>query len=84
MVNGFLLVKKFKEGKMIEELEKLINNYEKLKRDLTGHDLNSLELITELEGLFDNVVINREEWYLFHFPEHIHSKDYKNDRKVFD
>ena len=49
---------------MIEELEKLINNYEKLKRDLTGHDLNSLELITELEGLFDNVVINREEWYL--------------------
>lgn len=49
---------------MIAELEKLINNYENLKRDLTGHDLNSLELITELEGLFDNVVINREEWYL--------------------
>lgn len=50
--------------KMIAELEKLIVNYENLKRDLTGHDLNSLELITELEGLFDNVVINREEWYL--------------------
>lgn len=67
MVNGFRLVKKFKERKMIKmiaELEKLIVNYENLKRDLTGHDLNSLELITELEGLFDNVVINREEWYL--------------------
>lgn len=66
-MSGFLLVKKFKERKMIkmiEELEKLINNYEKLKRDLTGNNLNSLELITELEGLFDNVVINREEWYL--------------------
>lgn len=50
--------------KMIEELEKLINNYEKLKRDLTGHDLNSLELISELEGLFDNVVANRDKWDL--------------------
>lgn len=50
--------------KMIAELEKLIVNYENLKRDLTGHDLNTFELITELEGLFDNVVINREEWYL--------------------
>ena len=50
--------------KMIEELEKLIVNYEKLKRDLTGHDLNSLELISELEGLFNNIDINREEWYL--------------------
>ena len=49
---------------MIEELEKLIVNYEKLKRDLTGHDLNSLELISELEGLFNNIDINREEWYL--------------------
>jgi hypothetical protein len=67
MVNGFSLVKKFKERKMIkmiEELEKLINNYEKLKRDLTGHDLNSLELISELEGLFDNVVANRDKWNL--------------------
>lgn len=67
MVNGFRLVKKFKERKMIkmiEELEKLINNYEKLKRDLTGHDLNSLELISELEGLFDNVVANRDKWDL--------------------
>ena len=50
--------------KMIKELEKLIVNYEKLKRDLTGHDLNSLELISELEGLFNNIDINREEWYL--------------------
>lgn len=49
---------------MIEELEKLINNYEKLKRDLTGHDLNSLELISELDGLFNNIDINREKWYL--------------------
>lgn len=49
---------------MIEELEKLIVNYEKLKRDLTGHDLNSLELISELEGLFNNIDINREKWYL--------------------
>ena len=49
---------------MIEELEKLIVNYEKLKRDLTGHDLNSLELISELEGLFNNIDIDREEWYL--------------------
>ena len=49
---------------MIEELERLIVNYEKLKRDLTGHDLNSLELISELEGLFNNIDINREEWYL--------------------
>ena len=49
---------------MIKELEKLIVNYEKLKRDLTGHDLNSLELISELEGLFNNIDINREEWYL--------------------
>ena len=67
MVNGFLLVKKFKERKMIKmvkELEKLIVNYEKLKRDLTGHDLNSLELISELEGLFNNIDINHEEWYL--------------------
>lgn len=67
IMNGFLLVKKFKERKMIkmvEELEKLINNYEKLKRDLTGHDLNSLELISELEGLFDNVVANRDKWNL--------------------
>ena len=64
MVNGFLLVKKFKDRKMIAELEKLIVNYEKLKRDLTGHDLNSLELISELEGLFNNIDINHEEWYL--------------------
>ena len=49
---------------MIKELEKLIVNYEKLKRDLTGHDLNSLELISELEGLFDNVVANRDKWNL--------------------
>ena len=49
---------------MIEELEKLIVNYEKLKRDLTGHDLNTFELISELEGLFDNVVANREKWNL--------------------
>lgn len=66
-MSGFLLAKKFKERKMIkmiEELEKLINNYEKLKRDLTGHDLNSLELISELEGLFDNVVANRDKWNL--------------------
>ena len=49
---------------MIAELEKLIVNYEKLKRDLTGHDLNSLELISELEGLFNNIDINHEEWYL--------------------
>lgn len=49
---------------MIKELEKLIVNYEKLKRDLTGHDLNSLELISELEGLFNNIDINREKWYL--------------------
>lgn len=49
---------------MIEELEKLINNYEKLKRDLTGNNLNSLELISELEGLFDNVVANRDKWNL--------------------
>lgn len=66
-MNGFLLVKKFKERKMIkmvEELEKLIVNYEKLKRDLTGHDLNTFELISELEGLFDNVVANREKWNL--------------------
>ena len=64
MVNGFLLVKEFKDRKMIEELERLIVNYEKLKRDLTGHDLNSLELISELEGLFDNVVANRDKWNL--------------------
>lgn len=66
-MSGFLLVKKFKERKMIKmvkELEKLIVNYEKLKRDLTGHDLNSLELISELEGLFNNIDINHEEWYL--------------------
>ena len=63
-MNGFHLVRKFKERKMIEELERLIVNYEKLKRDLTGHDLNSLELISELEGLFNNIDINREEWYL--------------------
>ena len=50
--------------KMVKELEKLIVNYENLKRDLTGHDLNSLELISELEGLFDNVVANREKWNL--------------------
>ena len=50
--------------KMVKELEKLIVNYEKLKRDLTGHDLNSLELISELEGLFNNIDINHEEWYL--------------------
>lgn len=49
---------------MIAELEKLIVNYENLKRDLTGHDLNSLELISELEGLFNNIDINREEWNL--------------------
>ena len=64
MVNGFLLVKEFKDRKMIEELERLIVNYEKLKRDLTGHDLSSLELISELEGLFNNIDVNREEWYL--------------------
>ena len=64
MVNGFLLVKKFKDRKMIAELEKLIVNYEKLKRDLTGHDLNSLELISELEGLFNNIDVNREKWNL--------------------
>ena len=64
MVNGFLLVKKFRIEKMIEELEKLIVNYEKLKRDLTGHDLNSLELISELEGLFNNIDVNREKWNL--------------------
>ena len=66
-MNGFHLVRKFKERKMIKmvkELEKLIVNYEKLKRDLTGHDLNSLELISELEGLFNNIDINHEEWYL--------------------
>ena len=63
-MSGFLLVKKFKDRKMIAELEKLIVNYEKLKRDLTGHDLNSLELISELEGLFNNIDINHEEWYL--------------------
>ena len=63
-MNGFLLVKEFKDRKMIEELERLIVNYEKLKRDLTGHDLNSLELISELEGLFDNVDVNREKWNL--------------------
>ena len=63
-MNGFLLVKKFRDRKMIEELEKLIVNYENLKRDLTGHDLNSLELISELEGLFDNVDVNREKWNL--------------------
>lgn len=50
--------------KMIAELEKLINNYEKLKRDLTGHDLNSLELISELEGLFNNIDVNRDKWNL--------------------
>ena len=49
---------------MIKELEKLIVNYEKLKRDLTGHDLNSLELISELEGLFNNIDVNREKWNL--------------------
>lgn len=50
--------------KMIAELEKLIVNYENLKRDLTGHDLNSLELISELEGLFNNIDVNREKWNL--------------------
>ena len=50
--------------KMVEELEKLIVNYENLKRDLTGHDLNSLELISELEGLFNNIDVNREKWNL--------------------
>lgn len=50
--------------KMVKELEKLIVNYEKLKRDLTGHDLNSLELISELEGLFNNIDINRDKWNL--------------------
>lgn len=67
MVNGFRLVKKFKERKMIKmvkELEKLIVNYENLKRDLIGHDLNSLELISELEGLFNNIDINRDKWNL--------------------
>lgn len=67
MVNGFRLVKKFKERKMIKmvkELEKLIVNYENLKRDLTGHDLNSLELISELEGLFNNIDVNRDKWNL--------------------
>ena len=49
---------------MIEELEKLIVNYENLKRDLTGHDLNSLELISELEGLFNNIDIKHEKWNL--------------------
>lgn len=49
---------------MIEELERLIVNYENLKRDLTGHDLNSLELISELEGLFNNIDVDREEWNL--------------------
>lgn len=49
---------------MIKELEKLIVNYEKLKRDLTGYDLSSLELISELEGLFDNIDVNREKWNL--------------------
>ena len=63
-MNGFHLVRKFKERKMIKELEKLIVNYENLKRDLTGHDLNSLELISELEGLFNNIDINREKWNL--------------------
>ena len=66
-MSGFLLVKKFKERKMIkmvEELEKLVVNYENLKRDLTGHDLNSLELISELEGLFNNIDVNREKWNL--------------------
>lgn len=66
-MNGFLLVKKFKERKMIKmvkELEKLIVSYENLKRDLTGHDLNSLELISELEGLFNNIDVNREKWNL--------------------
>lgn len=64
MVNGFLLVKEFKDRKMIEELERLIVNYEKLKRDLTGHDLSSLELISELEGLFNNIDVNRDKWNL--------------------
>lgn len=50
--------------KMIAELEKLIVNYENLKRDLTGHDLNSLELISELEGLFNNIDVNRDKWNL--------------------
>ena len=50
--------------KMVKELEKLIVNYENLKRDLTGHDLNSLELISELEGLFNNIDVNREKWNL--------------------
>lgn len=66
-MNGFRLVKKFKERKMIKmvkELEKLIVSYENLKRDLTGHDLNSLELISELEGLFNNIDVNREKWNL--------------------
>lgn len=63
-MNGFHLVRKFKERKMIKELEKLIVNYENLKRDLTGHDLSSLELISELEGLFDNIDVNREKWNL--------------------
>jgi hypothetical protein len=65
MVNGFRLVKRFKDRKMIAELEKLIVNYENLKRDLTGHDLNTFELISELEGLFDNAVTtNRSNWNL--------------------
>lgn len=50
--------------KMVKELEKLIVNYENLKRDLIGHDLNSLELISELEGLFNNIDINRDKWNL--------------------
>lgn len=49
---------------MIEELEKLIINYENLKRDLTGHDLNSLELISELEGLFNNIDTTHNKWNL--------------------
>lgn len=49
---------------MIDELEKLIINYENLKRDLTGHDLNSLELISELEGLFNNIDTTHNKWNL--------------------
>ena len=52
------------DNKILNELKELNKNYFILRRELTNQNLNSLEIISELENIFKIFKIEPEKWEL--------------------
>ena len=52
------------DNKILNELKELNKNYFILRRELTNQNLNSLELISELENIFKIFKVEPEKWEL--------------------